>query len=211
MFGIFRCSMIPFSLSIGLFTLGLIGMLGISACGSNRQSMPKPRTYPRVIFPEKSFQTYRNADCGFGFEFPEYARVEKDSLFIGQKIDNPCWFNLVFPAFNGEIHCTYYGLDETNQLDSLIYDSFALVGKHTVKADYIQENKFRLPGGGGGMLFRISGPVASPTQFFITDSVHHFLRGSLYFNNRVQIDSMQVIYDFVDEDIDHLLKTFYWE
>lgn len=183
----------------------------ITACKSDELASPKPRTFPRIDFPEKKFQKYQNENCSFVFEYPLYARVQKDSLFAGEETDNLCWFDVVFPEFNGRIHCSYYSLDAQNQLDSLIYDSFALVGRHNIKAKYIKETPLVLDGGGGGMLFNISGPVASPTQFFVTDSSKHFLRGSLYFYNKVKLDSMRIIHDFVDEDIDHLLQTFYWD
>lgn len=189
----------------------IISLFIFTSCANQREASPKPHAYPKVDFPDKSFQVYSNSSCTFSFQYPEYARIEQKNSFIDEIIDQPCWFDLVFPSYNGRIHCSYYEIDEDNSLDSLIYDSFALVGKHNVKAQYISETKFALDNKGGGMLFRITGPVASPTQFFVTDSTNHFLRGSLYFYNSVEVDSMRIIYDFVNADIDKMLETFSWE
>jgi gliding motility-associated lipoprotein GldD len=189
----------------------LLASLLLQSCKDQREAFPKPHAYPRLDFPAKDYRPYENQSCAFGFDYPSYARIENKKDFFGKDIDEPCWFNLTFPEYNGTIHCSYYEINEKNRLDSLIYDSFALVGKHNIKAQYIAESKFDLKGKGGGMLFRITGPVASPTQFFITDSTEHFFRGSLYFNNKVEIDSMRLVYDFIDEDIDQMLKTFYWK
>lgn len=202
-------SPLPYTKTLPILITGLVLLL--SACFSNNETTPKPRAFPRVYFPEKNYLRYQSSDCTFNFEYPAYARIEKDSLFMNQKTENICWFDVVYPDYHARLHCSYYAISPVHQLDSLIYDSFALVGKHTMKAQYINETVVKLPGGGGGILFDMGGPVASPTQFFITDSTQHFLRGALYFKNRVQIDSMSVVYDFVNTDINRMLETFYWK
>jgi gliding motility-associated lipoprotein GldD len=179
-------------------------------CQDQQQANPKPRAYPKITFPEKKYTNYQRDICPFSFEYPAYSKIVKKETADTEPTEHPCWFDLVIPEFNGRIHCSYYEINDDNKLDSLIYDSFALVGKHNIKAQYIEEIPLKLSGKGGGMLFRIKGPVASPTQFFVTDSTSNFLRGSLYFYNQVQLDSMKIVYDFVDEDIDHLLETFSW-
>jgi len=60
-------------------------------------------------------------------------------------------------------------------------------------------------------MFEIEGDVATPIQFFLSDSTNHFFRASLYFENKVQVDSMAPVYEFVRQDIDTLLSTFYWK
>jgi len=193
-----------------LFGIFAILILITLSCQNNQVASPKPKAYPRVVFPEKNYKVHEFKDCSFKFQLPSYAKVEKDSMFFDDMVINPCWFNINFPQFNGMIHCSYYEISDQKKLDSLIFDSFSLVGKHTSKAQFIDEQVLELPGKGGGILFKLSGPVASPTQFFVTDSTDHFLRGALYFNNKVQLDSMGIIYDFVNEDIDKMLQSFYW-
>lgn len=58
------------------------------------------------------------------------------------------------------------------------------------------------------MQFEMTGPAATPFQFFITDSTSHFMRGALYFNTQVRPDSLMPVYDFVKIDVDRLIKTF---
>jgi gliding motility-associated lipoprotein GldD len=62
-----------------------------------------------------------------------------------------------------------------------------------------------------GVKYDIEGNTASAVQFYVTDSVHHFLRGSLYFNLPPQIDSLEPVIKFVEADIDHLINTFSWK
>lgn len=188
----------------------ILGLTFIS-CADRNEATPKPRTYPKVEFPEKKYVEHVVEPCGFSFLKAEYAKVEKDSLFFEEKSDHPCWFDVNFSAFNATIYCSYYEINEKHALDSLIYDSFALVSKHTSKAQFIEEKTIALQNNnGGGLLFKLSGPVASPTQFFLTDSTDNFIRGALYFNNKVNLDSMAVIYNFVNDDIEKMLESFSW-
>jgi len=62
-----------------------------------------------------------------------------------------------------------------------------------------------------GLLFEIDGPVASPIQFFLTDSTTHFLRGSLYFKDVVNRDSIQPVFEFVKEDLEVFFESFTWK
>jgi len=189
----------------------LVLSIAFFSCGPHEGATPKPRAFPRVEFPEKKYISYVSPDCAFQFDFPVYASVERDSLFMNEKTEKDCWFDLVFPQFNARVHCSYYEINPENQLDSMVYDAFALVGKHTIKAQFIEEKVLDLQGRGGGILFRLSGPVASPTQFFLTDSTRHFLRGSLYFNNKVSLDSMGIIHEFIQDDIEQMLTSFQWK
>ena len=61
------------------------------------------------------------------------------------------------------------------------------------------------------MLYAIEGNAASAAQFFVTDSVRHFVRGSLYFNNVPNADSVAPVNAFIINDIRHLMETLEWK
>jgi hypothetical protein len=48
-------------------------------------------------------------------------------------------------------------------------------------------------------------------QFTITDSTKNFLRGALYFNTKVQNDSLRPAIEYMKKDILHLINTFDWK
>ena len=60
-------------------------------------------------------------------------------------------------------------------------------------------------------MFDIDGPVASPTQFYLTDEDKHFFRASLYFNSKVNPDSTAQVLEFLKPEIDTLLSSFKWK
>jgi gliding motility-associated lipoprotein GldD len=128
----------------------------ISACESN-PPLPKPRAYPRVEYPEKTYQNFDQDLCPMAFRYPKYAEIIKDELFFDVSLANECWFDISVPSLNAKIHCSYYPLGDSFQYDKLISDVFKLAGKHTIKANYIDEIPFRNKCGSAGFIFALSG------------------------------------------------------
>ena len=188
----------------------LIAGLIIVGCRHDRP-MPKPRAYPRVIYPDKSYQNFDNADCPMQFRYPGYAQIIKDKLFFDQSLDNQCWFDISVESLNAKIHCSYYHIESREQYDKLLADAFKLTGKHTPKADYIDEIPFKNKYGAAGVLFALTGSVASAYQFLITDTTDHFIRGALYFNTQARPDSLAPVIDFMRVDLDTLISSFRWK
>ena len=52
--------------------------------------------------------------------------------------------------------------------------------------------------------------MATPLQFYITDSTQHFMRGSLYFNHRPNPDSTAPVLDRMEADVRKLMETLRW-
>jgi gliding motility-associated lipoprotein GldD len=61
------------------------------------------------------------------------------------------------------------------------------------------------------MLYNIKGNTASSVQFYLTDSVNHFLRGSLYFDVKPNKDSLAPVINFIRGDIEHFMESFSWK
>jgi gliding motility-associated lipoprotein GldD len=176
------------------------------AAGSCRQAYtPKPPGYLKIDFPEKSYRVY-SGQPWYQFEIPDYATIEIDSS-PGAETG---WINVAFPRLNGKIHLSYKPVDD--HLNDYIADSRELVYKHAVKAQGIEETPFiEREQHRFGMVYDLSGNVASAVQFFITDSTEHFLRGSLYFNCIPNRDSLNPVIEFLREDIIHLIETTQWK
>ena len=173
---------------------------------------PKPKAYPRVIYPERKYELFQPAGCPFQFEKPVYAIVHRDTSFFNEKLrEDQCWMNVDFPTLNGTINLTYKEIKDTVRLVKLIDDAHKLAYKHTRKANYIDEIRIDNVHGVGGILYDVGGDAASNVQFFLTDSSKHFLRGALYFYTSPNSDSMAPVLSFVKEDMKQILKTFRWK
>ena len=80
-----------------------------------------------------------------------------------------------------------------------------MAGKHNVRAEFRKESIIEKPGNVNGLLFEISGPVASAIQFYVTDSINHFFRASLYFESHVNPDSTAPVLTFMKQDIFNII------
>ncbi len=179
-------------------------LIYLSAC-TNNNSIPKPREYFRISFPEKEYQSF-NENYPYSFDYPVYAKISKDS----DANTEPYWINMNMPAYKATIHISYKEVN--NDVGKFIEDSHILAYKHVVKADAINEAIFANDSlSVFCKLYSIEGNAATPMQFHITDSVNHFLRGSLYFNVPPNKDSLAPAIDFLIEDVIYLMETFKWK
>ncbi len=174
-------------------------------CACTNEYTPKPRGFFRIDFPAKKYSDY-NTGCPFVFQYPDYAIPVNDP----DPGAEPCWINIEFPSFKATLHLSYKSL-ANNKLRSLTEDSRTLAMKHTIKAEEINERPFVTRNGIFGLMYDIKGNTASSVQFYLTDTLHNFIRGSLYFNVTPNADSIAPVAEFINKDIDRFIDTFRWK
>lgn len=190
----------------------LILVICFVACGGSDVYTPKPRVYPKINYPDRDYISFNQEDCPFTMPVPDYFRFQKDESFFKDNEKADCWFDLYSPDLNSYIYFSYVKVEDRKHFDQLVKDAFELADKHNVKASYRDEITFSTKQENvSGIIFEISGPVATPVQFFLTDSTQHFLRGSLYFKAKVNRDSILPVYQFVKTDLDSMLSGFTWQ
>jgi gliding motility-associated lipoprotein GldD len=173
--------------------------------------VPKPRAYPRVVYPEKAYKPFETGYCNFTFDQPVYSKIEQDTAYFDEKPKDECWFNIVVPQLNAKIYCSYYPIHSRTDFDKFVADAFEMTNKHTVKATYIDEVPVHRPADHvHGVVFNVEGPAASSYQFFLTDSTKHFVRGALYFNTVARPDSLAPVVAFMREDLNRMVETLKW-
>lgn len=187
----------------------LIFIFAISACESN-YTVDKRRGYYKIDFPEKKYQQFNDAGYPYQFEYPVYAKVLKDTSFFGNAPENPWWVNIDFPQFSARVFLSYKEIGK-NKFDSLISDAFVMSYKqHATKASSIEALPIKTPNQIEGIYFSLKGNTATANQFFLTDSVKHFLRGALYFDATPNEDSLIVVNEFLKKDLQHLINSLQW-
>lgn len=175
----------------------------ISSC--TQTYTPKPRGYFRIDFPAKEYQKF-DSTCPYIFEYPNYGRIEKDM----NKSAEPCWINISFPKYKSKIHLSYKTIH--GNFTEYLEDSHTLAYKHAIKADAIDEYQVEFPEKKVyGIIYDIRGNAASSVQFYLTDSIKHFLRGSLYFESTPNKDSLAPAIDFFRKDVEKLINTLEWK
>lgn len=198
---------------LSIFAIAFGILLNITSCSDDKSiKIPKPRMYPRIYYPvNTNYSTFDTTFCSFVFKYPAYSKISQDTFKLNDKPQHPCWFNIDFTSLNATLHCSYYKITNEKSLSALIDDAFEIAGKHNIKANYRKENIIENENGIKGIMFDIDGPVASPTQFFLTDEKNHFFRASLYFNSKVNPDSTAPVLQFLKPELDSIITSFKWK
>lgn len=186
----------------GFLIFGLLVLL--AACG-NDAPVPKPIGYYRIDLPTPDYKEKDMPNCPFRFEISDYSRLE---IFEGGK--HPCWFNIAYPALDAKLHMTYKPVN--GNLREYLEEAHTLAFEHEVKANRISTRQIIKDSTEVyGLIYDLGGNVASPYQFYLTDSTRHFIRGSLYFMAHPNPDSLKPSLDYVKRDMDHFIESFRWE
>jgi gliding motility-associated lipoprotein GldD len=184
-----------------------IPFIFVISCNSNYS--PKPRGYFRIPFPVHAYQTFNQADFPYSFEYPVYGNIVRDTAFFGDKPENPYWINVDFPRFHARIYISYKQVN--GNFDKLRDDAYKMTYKHTYKASSIDDSVISTPLGVHGIFFNVGGNAATAKQFFVSDTSRHFLRGALYFDTTPNSDSLSIVNDFLQQDMNHLINSLRWK
>jgi gliding motility-associated lipoprotein GldD len=182
----------------------ILPLLFLIAC--TEDYLPKPKGYNKIDLPEHAYQVLQE-EHPYVFEYSKHATVAQDVSLIAE----PHWIDIKYPALDAYIQLTYKKLQgKTKSFDEHIDDSHKLAGKHNVKAYSIEQGLVRTPKGYSATIFELTGEVPSQFQFYITDSVRHFLRGAIYFQTATKNDSLAPAIEYMKMDAMHLLNTLEW-
>lgn len=190
--------------SIIKFNLVLLVVLLLNSCGEEVY-VPKPSTYLRVEMPKHEYQPYIN-ECPFTFEVSKSYSV-KDVIHNGIKT---CHKEIDLGKLNGVVNFSY--IDMKEPLSRYVNYSNDKVDEHKIKATEIVDTRIihsnkRV----FGTFFELKGDVATPFQFYLTDSTERFVSGVVYFNCVPKYDSLKPSIAYLKEDLLHLVNTFEWK
>jgi gliding motility-associated lipoprotein GldD len=179
----------------------IVMVLMLMSCGEE-DTTPKPRAFLALNYPEAKYEA-TNFNCAYNFEMNTLVEVKSSRNNI------PCWIDLEYKDLNGTIFVTYQHID--NNLDSLLADAQKLPLQHTIKADAIEGDVYTNEiQDVYGMFYEVTGDAASQAQFYLTDSVNHFVTASAYFRTRPNYDSIIPAADYLKKDMKHMIETFRW-
>ena len=191
----------------------------LCACHHNDYT-PKPYAYLRIDMPEHDYflldtmrfdapniHTLDYKTFPFTFEANRHMEwMEKDAP-KGER-----WIDLMYPQWDGVIFLTYKQLHGPDDMRGQIDTSTRLLEQHYQFTSGIEEQRYAdNEHQVYGTVYYLKGAkVASTCQFWLTDSVHHFLRGALYLNTTPNNDSLAPVIEYMQTDIEHLVETLRW-
>ena len=188
------------------FILPLLFVVFLCSCKEkeNKQE-PKSVAYPFIERAGNKLVEYENKELSFSISD---AAIVKP---VDNKDKTGVWFDIVYPQYKATIYCSYLPITKATFYDA-VEDSYKLAFSHASIADGIKQtayvNKERQT---SGIVYEIDGGVAVPIQFFVTDSVSNFFRGSLYYDTLVNPDSVAPVTAYLLEDIVTMIESLEWK
>lgn len=180
-----------------LFFLLLISILSFSC---KNETVPKPSSYLRLDFPIASYMHFEN-QCSFTFD------INSNSV-LTQK--GTCDFEIHYPKMKATVYITYKKVN--NNINLLLRDAQKLTYEHVIKADDILEQPYLNSSKKVyGMFYNVNGNAATNAQFYATDSVKHFVTGSVYFYAKPNFDSIMPAASYIKNDMQNLMESLNWK
>lgn len=177
-------------------------LLSTLILGCQSDPTPRPKGYFRIDIPKSKYTAFECNHCGY------QSKLSSNAIFVEEDIENQ---KLIYPKINGELYLSYKKVPK-DSLSSLMSTAQKITYKHTVKSTGIKERPFENKNRKVyGLLYEISGEVASSVQFYATDSVDQLVHGALYFNSKPNIDSLNPLIQNVQKDIIQFLENLEWK
>lgn len=191
--------------------LGLLAilLLVLTSCGEDNY-VPKPKALLRLDFPKATYKKQNIPKMPLAFEVSNLVDDLKVKTLPGA-IES-YGVNLEYKPLKATIFLTYKAINGSQQnLEDYLKDAQKLTLEHTKKADEIPRYPYEnFQNKVYGVLSEVKGNVASPAQFYVTDSVNHFLTGSLYFKVKPNYDSILPAANYLQKDIKRIMETLEW-
>ena len=182
-----------------------IVLLLVASCGQDEITIPKPPTYLRLNLPKHSYVSYTD-NCPYSFDVSTLFKVET----VEEKGAETCHKDIQLGALNGIIHFSY--IDMVEPLSRYVNYSNDKVDEHKIKATSIEDVKILRPKDRVfGTFFELKGDVATPFQFYLTDSTSRFVSGVVYFNSAPNYDSLRPSIEYLKVDLMRMVNTFKWK
>ena len=170
--------------------------------------MPKPKAFLRLEYPKPQ---YKEVSTNLPFTFEKNSIANNIGVIKSSRNKKTLGLEVTYPTIKATIFLTYKKTD-ANNLQLLINDAQNITQSHARKADAITGQSFaNLEQRVYGMFYEVDGNVASQAQFYVTDSIKHFLTGSLYFYVKPNYDSILPASDYLKKDIQHIMETLKWK
>jgi gliding motility-associated lipoprotein GldD len=182
------------------FVIGGLLILLFAVFSCKDEVLPKPSSYLRLDYPEAKYALFES-QCPFTF------KMNSEAVIKGEK---DCGYTITYPKMKATIYLTYKPVNK--DINKLLRDAQKLTYEHVIKADDILEQPYMNPNKKVyGMFYQVDGNAATNSQFYVTDSIKHFVTGAVYFYAKPNYDSIMPAASYVKNDMQRLMETLKWK
>lgn len=160
----------------------------------NNSSLPKQDAYLRIEFNEPNYLIYKNQNSKINFL---YNSSSSSIESISERT-----INLDYKKLGMNLDLSFDKLNDETELTNYLRDFNLLLDAHTKRSNGFLIKEFENRNYSTyGKLYEFRGDVASPIQFFLTDSINNFIHGSLNMTVKSKYDSIYPSVQYIKNDI----------
>ena len=166
--------------------------------------LPKEKGFLRLEFEKPTYDTFSNESSGLNFIYNEaystFEIVSDEKIVLGYK------------DIKIRIVLSDVDLENLSSFEESIQKFYRFLEPHRKKSNQISIKEFTSADNNRfAKVFEMRGPVASPLQFYVTDSTNHFLFGSMNIMEKSNYDSIYPSIMYVKNDIFSIIESVNWE
>ena len=178
----------------------IISLVLFSFIGCKNDVLPKPSGQLRLDYPIAEYVHFENG-CPFTFDLNAGAVIKEKS---------DCNFTINYPKMKATIYLSYKPVNKN--INILLRDAQKLTYEHVIKADDILEQPFiNKDYKVYGMFYQVNGNAATNAQFYVTDSLRHFIDCSVYFYAKPNFDSVMPAASYIKNDMQKIMESLRWK
>jgi len=165
--------------------------------------LPKQSGFLKMDFKDPKYKIFEDENSLIDFYY--------NSSFVDIEIKNPQIISLQYPEFNLSMDLFSDNMRERKDLDNNLTDFSLILDTHSIRSNGIIMREYEnIDKKVYGKLFEITGDVASPIKFYLTDSVSNFISGSINLKFKSKYDSIYPLIQYVKNDILVLFQSINW-
>ncbi len=178
----------------------VITSLMFTIFGCDNKTAPKPVAYQHIENITTSYAPHNINSFPLQFNISNGAIAENNQ-------QNSGWINIKYPKYNATIYCSYIDITK-EKLHQEIEKNRELVYVHSKHSSGITTLNYNdTTEGVWAELYILEGNVATPLQFIATNNSSYIFRGSLYFDTKVNTDSVAPIVEYLQSDIAQIIES----
>lgn len=166
--------------------------------------LPREKGFLRLEFEKPTYDTFSSEASKLNFIFNNaYSSFE---IVSDEKIV------LKYKDIKIDLVLSDVELENLSSFEESIRNFYVFLEPHRKKSNQISIKEFTsVDNKRFAKVFEMRGPVVSPLQFYVTDSINHFLFGSMNVMVKSDYDSIYPSIMYVKNDIFSIIESVNWE
>jgi len=175
-----------------------------SSVSNNDFNLPKQKGFLRIDFEEPSYSLLNDKEIPFEFYY------NSTSVIVNQISSKTLKLN--YEKLGMSLDLSINKLYDNGEFLSYLSDFNLLLDSHTKKSNgFLLKEYENINYLTYGKIYEFRGNVASPIQFYITDSTSNFISGSINLKFKSNYDSIFPSIQYIKDDILFLFQSINWK